>query len=216
MQIVPVFGAPKTPPVLYWITGLMLGLEALLQLADNGLFGPVDLRGLVISYGAFWDFLFPPGSVDRALFPGQSYTMLFTYAFLHAGTLHVLMNSVIFLALSKTLSLAFGTKQVLLGMLVGAVSSALIFGVLGDTSSPMIGASGVVFCLIGLWLYSSRVEAISYGRPARSVISVLVGLIVIHVILHVFMSGTIAWQAHLGGFISGYFILPWFIQRPIK
>ena len=31
-------------------------------------------------------------------------------------------------------------------------------------------------------------------------------LIVIHLLLHVFMGGQIAWQAHLGGFVAGYFL----------
>jgi membrane associated rhomboid family serine protease len=36
---------------------------------------------------------------------------------------------------------------------------------------------------------------------------------VIHVLLHLFMGGQIAWQAHLGGFVAGYFLMPWFIDR---
>ncbi|NCV52790.1 MAG: rhomboid family intramembrane serine protease [Gammaproteobacteria bacterium] len=27
------------------------------------------------------------------------------------------------------------------------------------------------------------------------------------------MGGQIAWQAHLGGFVAGYFLMPWFIDR---
>ena len=37
-------------------------------------------------------------------------------------------------------------------------------------------------------------------------------LIVIHLLLHVFMGGQIAWQAHLGGFVAGYFFMPLFID----
>jgi len=213
MQIIPVFGGPPTPKTLWWLTGLMLMLEGLAQLSDRGWFGVLDLRGLMISYGAFWDFLFPPGAVDQALFPGQSYSMLMTHAFLHAGTIHVLMNTVIFIALGKTLAVYFGLRLVMLTMLLGAVSSGVAFGLLESTAAPMVGASGVVFAFIGLWLQASRSELKRLGRPGRSTASVMMSLIVIHVLLHVFMGGQIAWQAHLGGFVAGYFLMPWLIDR---
>jgi membrane associated rhomboid family serine protease len=213
MQIIPVFGGPPTPKTLWWLTGLMLMLEGLAQLSDRGWFGVLDLRGLMISYGAFWDFLFPPGAVDQALFPGQSYSMLMTHAFLHAGTIHVLMNTVIFIALGKTLAVYFGLRLVMLTMLLGAVSSGVAFGLLESTAAPMVGASGVVFAFIGLWLQASRSELKRIGRPGRSTASVIMSLIVIHVLLHVFMGGQIAWQAHLGGFVAGYFLMPWLIDR---
>jgi len=213
MQIVPVFGGPPTPKTLWWLTGLMLMLEGLAQLSDRGWFGVLDLRGLMISYGAFWDFLFPPGAVDQALFPGQSYSMLLTHAFLHAGTIHVLMNTVIFIALGKTLAVHFGLRSVMLTMLLGAVSSGVAFGLLESTAAPMVGASGVVFAFIGLWLQASRSELKRLGRPGRSTASVIMSLIVIHVLLHVFMGGQIAWQAHMGGFVAGYFLMPWLIDR---
>ena len=213
MQIVPVFGGPPTPKTLWWLTGLMLMLEGLAQLSDRGWFGVLDLRGLMISYGAFWDFLFPPGAVDEALFLGQSYSMLLTHALLHAGTIHVLMNAVIFIALGKTLAVYFGLRLVMVTMLLGALSSGVAFGLLESTAAPMVGASGVVFAFIGLWLQASRSELKRLGRPGRSTASVMMSLIVIHVLLHVFMGGQIAWQAHLGGFVAGYFLIPWLIDR---
>ena len=188
-------------------------LEGLAQLSDRGWFGVLDLRGLMISYGAFWDFLFPPGAVDQALFPGQSYSMLLTHALLHAGTIHVLMNAVIFIALGKTLAVYFGLRLVMLTMLLGAVSSGVAFGFLESTAAPMVGASGVVFAFIGLWLQASRSELKRLGRPGRSTASVMMSLIVMHLLLHVFMGGQIAWQAHLGGFVTGYFLMPWLIDR---
>mgnify|MGYP001057532477 CR=1 FL=1 len=214
MRIVAVFGGPKTPPVLWWLTGSLLMIELFAQLGDRGLLAGYDLRAWLISNGAFWDFLFPPGRVDQALYPGQSYVMLLTHAFLHAGTLHVIMNAVIFIALAKTLALAYGLRAVLLMSTVGAVASGVAFGLLETTAAPMVGASGVVFCLIGVWLYATRESAKALGQPTRSVASILIGLVLIHVLLHVFMGGMIAWQAHLGGFVAGFFVVPWLV-RPL-
>ena len=209
MRIVPVFGGPKTPTTLWWLAGVMLVLEGLAQLSDRGWFGVFDLRSLMISYGAFWDFLFPPGAVDHPLFLGQPYAMLITHAFLHAGTIHVLMNTVVFIALGKTLAVYFGLRLTLLTMLISAIVSAVMFGLLEKTPAPMVGASGVVFGLIGFWLQASRAEL---GRSDRSLASIIMSLIVIHLLLHVFMGGQIAWQAHLGGFVAGYFLMPLFID----
>ena len=209
MRIVPVFGGPKTPTTLWWLTGVMLLLEGLAQLSDQGWFGVFDLRSLMISHAAFWDFLFPPGTVDHALYLGQPYAMLITHAFLHAGTIHVLMNTVVFIALGKTLAVYFGLRLTLLTMLISAIVSAVMFGLLEKTPAPMVGASGVVFGLIGFWLQASRAEL---GRSGRSLASIIMSLIVIHLLLHVFMGGQIAWQAHLGGFVAGYFLMPLFID----
>ena len=211
MQIVPVFGGPKTPPTLWWMTGGLLTLEALFQLADNGWLG-VDLRSLAISYGGFWDFLFPPGRVDQALYPGQAYAMLLTHALLHAGTLHVIMNGVIFLALGKTLALRFGMPSVWITAGLGAISSGVMFGLLEDTAAPMVGASGVVFAFLGLWLYCAREDQRRLGNQARSITSIFIGLVVVHIVLHVFTGGMIAWQAHLGGFLAGFFVMPWLVM----
>ena len=213
MQILPVFGGPPTPRLFWWLTALLLGIECVAQLSDRGLFGDLDLRSLMVSYGAFWDFLFPPGVVDQTLYPGQSYLMFVTHALLHAGTVHVLMNAAIFIALGKTLAFYYGLKLTLITMLLGAVCSGITFGLLETTAAPMVGASGVVFAFIGVWLQTSRAEAVRMGRPARSASVVIISLIVFHIFMDVFMGGQIAWQAHLGGFVLGYFVIPWFIGR---
>lgn len=213
MQILPVFGGPPTPRLFWWLTALLLGIECVAQLSDRGWFGDLDLRSLMVSYGAFWDFFFPPGVVDQTLYPGQSYLMFVTHALLHAGTIHVLMNAAIFIALGKTLAFYYGLKLTLITMLLGAVCSGITFGLLETTAAPMVGASGVVFAFIGVWLQTSRAEAVRMGRPARSASVVIISLIVFHVFMDVFMGGQIAWQAHLGGFVLGYYVIPWFIGR---
>ena len=62
--------------------------------------------------------------------------MLITHAFLHAGTIHVLMNTVVFIALGKTLAIYFGLRLTLLTMLISAIVSAVMFGLLEKTPRP--------------------------------------------------------------------------------
>jgi membrane associated rhomboid family serine protease len=73
----------------------------------------------------------------------------------------------------------------------------------------MVGASGVVFAFLGLWLYCAREDQRRLGQQARSITSVIIGLVIVHLLLHVFTGGMIAWQAHLGGFLAGFFVMPW-------
>lgn len=211
MRIVPVFGGPPTPYVLWCIAGSILLFECVFQLADHGVVGSFDLRSRLFRLAAFWDNQFPPGTVDDALYPGQSYVMLVSYVFLHAGMIHAFMNAVILISLSKTLAIYLSLRLVLISMVLGAISSALFFGWLANTSAPMIGASGVVFALIGLWLHQSRSRSV-FGDSKQSIAVIIFALTVIHIVLHVLMSGQLAWQAHLGGFIIGYIVMPWFLR----
>ena len=201
----------RAPGPLWLIAGLLLGIETLLQLADNGILPWDNLRSTVVAYGAYWDFLFPPGRVDQAMYPGQAYAMLLTHGFLHAGSLHVIMNTVVLFGLGKTLSFHVGISRVLVTLLFGVISGAVVFGLIADTAQPMLGASGGVFALFGLWMQWQRLQALQAGRPAPSVLSLLLGLFLIHLILGVFLGDSIAWQAHLGGFALGYWVMPWIV-----
>lgn len=202
----PEYSAPRP---LWVVCGLLLLIETTLQLADHGVLPWAELRSTAIGYGAFWDFLFPPGRVDQALYPGQAYVMLISYAALHGGSLHVIMNTVVLFGLGKTLSFQIGVGRVLLTLLAGIVSGAAVFGLMTTTAQPMLGASGGVFALLGLWMHLQRMQAIAAGQPARSILSTLFGLILIHLVLGVFLGDSIAWQAHFGGFAVGYWVMPW-------
>ena len=210
MRIVPVFGGPPTPPVLWCIVGSIIIIEIILQLSDYELFGTSDLRIRLISLGAFWDSLFPPSFIKGAIYPAQPYAMFLSHVFLHGGMVHAIMNSVILISLSKTLAAYNSVSFVLISMIIGAIFSSTSFGLLADTSAPMIGASGMVFALIGLWLRQSRSQELSNDAFNLSIVTIFATLVVIHLILHVFMGGQSAWQAHLGGFVAGYFVIPWF------
>lgn len=206
----------RAPRPLWVVSGLLLLIETILQLADHGILPWTELRSTAIGYGAFWDFLFPPGRVDQALYPGQAYAMLVSYAFLHGGSLHVIMNTVVFFGLGKSLAFHVGVGRVLLTGLAGVVGGAVLFGLLATTAQPMLGASGGVFALLGLWMHLQRMQAIAAGQPPRSILSTLFGLILIHLVLGVFLGDSIAWQAHFGGFAVGYWVMPWCVQSRVR
>ncbi|HMB13931.1 MAG TPA: rhomboid family intramembrane serine protease, partial [Roseovarius sp.] len=84
------------------------------------------------------------------------------------------------------------------------VGGGLAFGVLSQSTGPMIGASGAVFGLIGLWQgwdYRMRKHA---GLPLRPVITGILGLAAANLVLFVILNGGLAWETHLGGWLVGW------------
>jgi len=63
---------------------------------------------------------------------------------------------------------------------------------------------GAVFGLIGLWQamdYRMRRRA---RLPLQRILMAILGLIVANIALFAILSGGLAWQAHLGGWIAGW------------
>jgi membrane associated rhomboid family serine protease len=152
--------------------------------------------------GAFWQPVLS-GALPP-VYPGQTALMFITHAFLHGGFTHLAMNSVILLSLGKFVSIHIGAAKTVLVLFLSAVGGAACFGIISSSSAPMIGASGAVFGLIGLW------QAMDYRMrrrsklPVRPVVMAFLGLVASNILIFVLLSGGLAWEAHLGGWIVGW------------
>jgi membrane associated rhomboid family serine protease len=152
--------------------------------------------------GAFWQPVLS-GALPP-VYPGQTALMFITHAFLHGGFMHLAMNSVILLSLGKFVSIHIGAAKTVLVLFLSAVGGAACFGLISSSSAPMIGASGAVFGLIGLW------QAMDYRMrrrsklPVRPVVMAFLGLVASNILIFVLLSGGLAWEAHLGGWIVGW------------
>jgi membrane associated rhomboid family serine protease len=94
------------PAFLWWIVGVIALVEFTLSAADAGVIGTPEWRWIGFTYGAFWQ---PPLSNDvGSVFSGHFVTMFITYAFLHGGIAHLLLNSVVLLALGKMVAGSVG------------------------------------------------------------------------------------------------------------
>ncbi len=195
----PQSGAPR---FLWVLVGIMAGIEAVLGLSGAGYLGPPDLRWTAFRFGAFWVPILD-GQV-MPLYPGQGVAMFLTYAFLHGGLAHLALNGVVLLSLGKFVAERIGPARTLWLLLLAAVAGGAGFGFLSSGGAPMVGASGAVFGLIGLWQcwdYRARRRA---GLPVRPVLGAIVALAVANVVLFVFLYGGLAWEAHLGGWLAGW------------
>ena len=138
------------------------------------------------------------------------WSSFFTHAFLHGGTLHLVMNGAIFLALGGAVANLIGAVRFCALFLVCAAAGALTFALITDADGPLVGASGVIFGLFGVlkrweWRYIRAT-----GASSRRFWGTIGALVVMNLALFFFLSGAgaIAWEAHLGGFVAGWLIAP--------
>mgnify|MGYP006274473213 FL=1 len=195
------------PPMIWAMAGIFVAVEVLLALSDMGVL-PRGLRVWAYQRFAFFDIAFEAARSGQQV-PLAFYWSFVTHAFLHGGAAHLLMNTVVFLALGAHLCRAVGELATFLLFLGAAAGGALVFGLIADTGLnfvPMVGCSGALFGFLGAmkrweWRYLS-----AYDLPKQRFWSTIFALVLINVLLSLasFGGGGVAWEAHLGGFLSGW------------
>ena len=193
---------PCAPGFLWVLIGVMAAIELPLTLSDAGWVGSAGWRMNVFLHGAFWPPLLGEGLAP--LYPGQKALMFLTHALLHGNVVHFAMNSAVLLALGKGVSTSLGAGKTVLLLALSAVAGAAAFGLLSSASGPMIGASGAVFGLLGLWQAWDFRRRRHINQTLRPVLRGIGGLLLVNLVLFVALSGTLAWEAHLGGWIAGW------------
>ncbi len=119
--------------------------------------------------------------------------------FLHAGLSHIISNTIPLVVLSAFIRLSIGSGRLLVVILGGVVGSGLGTWVF-SSGGVVIGASGLVFALIGFLL------ADAYFSPSlRSwAVAILSGVLYGGALLSIFVFlPFISWAAHFWGLVSG-------------
>jgi membrane associated rhomboid family serine protease len=167
---------------------------------------------------------------------------LISYSFLHAGWPHLIINSVWLMAFGSVVARRIGSVRFLTLFALSAIGAALLHFVTHTNDvMPVIGASGAVAGIMaaairfvfqpGESLSGFSLDASgSYRAPSLPLlktfqdrrtlrfillwlaINLLTGLAGIPLGLG---EGSIAWEAHLGGFFTGLVVFSW-IDLPIK
>lgn len=129
--------------------------------------------------------------------------------FLHAGFAHLLANSTSFAILGVVAYIAVNTVRFFGVIVVSAVTSGLGAWLFGAVGTVVVGASGVIFGLLGFLLVRGFIER-SVGAIAVSVaVLLLYGTALLGV-----LPGTphVSWQGHLFGFAGGV-LAAWVLRR---
>lgn len=130
--------------------------------------------------------------------------------FLHAGFAHLLSNSLVFAVLGVIAYAAVSLARFLALVVITTLSSGLGAWAFGSPGTVVVGASGVIFGLLGFLLFR--------GLAERSA-----GAITISIMMVIIYGGTISgvlpgvpyvsWQAHLFGFLGGALAAFWLRRR---
>jgi membrane associated rhomboid family serine protease len=162
-----------------------------------------------------------------------AFTSPVTYAFLHGGWMHLVVNMIWLAAFGSPLAYRLGPGRLLAFWVFTALAAALFhFLAHPDSAMPVIGASGAISGMMGAASrFGFRMERHD-GRPAfagrmlsifeafrsRAVLAFLAVWMIVNLVTGLgFMSpgmtNPIAWEAHIGGFLAGFFCLAPFVGR---
>lgn len=189
---------PLPAPIKHFIL-ICVGLE-ICALAGMLTGSGSAVRNLMLLVGGFWPGMLSGGPV---LYPGQGITMFASSAFLHGGLTHLAMNMIGLVWLGPIIVNRLGVRAFWPVAGLSALGSGLCFALLSHSTTPMVGASGVIFGLLGvvaIWDLMDRIDRRASLRPLMQHALVFLAL---NVALTLLSQGVIAWQAHLGGLVAG-------------
>jgi membrane associated rhomboid family serine protease len=173
------------------------------------------VNGIIFAYGILSNsqdqIISQYGFVPDYLFHGNhslsdSVARLFSSMFIHANIAHIAFNLLALAYLGGFAERSIGIPRYLLIYLVAGVAGALLHGViasfiLGQGSSILIGASGAISGIMGITAALGDIRG--YYWLAIQILFAFVGS---------FASISIAFMAHVGGFIAGLLLTKLLIE----
>jgi membrane associated rhomboid family serine protease len=215
---------PERQPV-FNIAGVVVALIAICAaihalLSYLGSTDP-DLFWLVLEKTAFIPILYS-GQFEMDVF---AISAPVTYSLLHGSVTHLAINMIWLLAFGSPLANRMGTWRFLLFWVVTAIAAAALHYLFHQYDpTPLVGASGAIAGMMGAAArFGFRIDRTAQppgfrGRPLpilfvltlRPVVTFLVIWLAINLLSGFFglvpgEEGAIAWEAHVGGFVAGFF-----------
>lgn len=141
------------------------------------------------------------GALDGALIIHQGeWWRLATPLFLHAGLIHLLVNSVSLYYVGTLYERCVGRARFLFVYVLAGIGGSVLS--VARVNELGVGASGAIFGLfgaLGIFFYQNRAI---FGPIARSLVRQIVGLSVLNLALPLAIANIDGW-AHVGGLVTG-------------
>lgn len=154
--------------------------------------------GLVIGE----ETLFQLGAkINARILLDHEYYRLGSVMFLHAGLLHLAMNTYALWIFGQEVERFYGSLRLALIFILGGLTASVFS--LALTPGPSVGASGAVFAVFAaemVLLYTNRAL---FGDGARQRLQSLVMVLILNAGIGFAAQGVIDSWAHLGGFLGG-------------
>lgn len=174
-----------------------------------------QLQELVHQYG-----LLPTDIIELNIVP------LFSHMFLHGDLGHIMGNMLFLWVFGNNVEDALGKLKFIIFYIVSGLGSAFLQSFIsllsGDLTTPMIGASGAISGVLAAYMrlfpYGKVLTVIPpfiffvFTLPAWFFIGYWFVLQVLSAMFVPVELGGVAWYAHIGGFITGWYTLRFFIK----
>jgi membrane associated rhomboid family serine protease len=184
---------------------------------------------LQLGPSALKSFIFTWGLIPARLTgdPSTAWLTIFSAMFLHGSWVHLLGNMWFLHIFGDNVEARMGKLRYLLFYLLSGVAAVLLQTYLQpDSQQPMIGASGAIAGVLGAYLISfprARIASLVPILFIFTIVEVPAALfLIIWFLIQVYsglfaMQGasasSIAWWAHIGGFIFGLIMVFFFSRR---
>jgi membrane associated rhomboid family serine protease len=189
---------------------------------------------LAIGMWIAWIFHLPLGgmtewAVSATVLKAGHVETIALHMLAHGGLAHILMNSIVLVQLGGPLVVRLGPPpqswlRFAIAFILGGLSGMIVYLAIHPTSTtPMLGASGAIYGLLGLLIRSPtsdaplmpirspemRAEFVAFAKD-----NLLLILLLTVPALLAGRSGGVAWEAHLGGFLFGLLAAPKLLPEP--
>jgi len=124
------------------------------------------------------------------------------------GWADILFNMWALIYVGPALEGFLGRLRFLSVYLLSAVGGGVLYYFLAPANAAAVGASGAIFGLFGAWFVVSR----RLRLDTRGIVT----LIAINLALSLFLHNIIAWQAHIGGLLTGALLTGAYAYAPRK
>jgi len=185
--------------------------------------GERALNAAMFSFGVTPATLLGPAQLPAELYRIPPWSTVLTSMFLHGGWMHLIGNMLYLWIFGNNVEDAMGHGRFVVFYVLCGVAAALAQAIPDPQSAvPMIGASGAISGVLGAYLLlfpRARVLVlVPLGFFSRAIylpaLVVLGFWFVLQIVSSALTSssegGGVAWGAHIGGFVAGMVLIPFF------
>lgn len=181
-----------------------------------------NAEGVAYSFGLIPAVFFGARELPPELSVIPSSLTLITSMFLHGGWMHLIGNMAYLWIFGNNVEDAMGHARFIIFYLLCGVAATLAHAFFDiDSTLPLVGASGAIAGVLGAYLLlhpKSRVLVLVFlgffvttvRLPAVVVIGFWIALQLFNAALAGPSAGGVAWWAHIGGFVAGLALIPFF------
>lgn len=182
----------------------------------------------VFSFGVIPAVLFDIKAAPVGLDVLPAWMTIFTSMFLHGGWMHLIGNMLYLWIFGDNVEDVMGHKRFIVFYLLCGVVAVMAHALLDPHSEiPMIGASGAISGVLGAYLllfpHARVLVAIPifvFIQTARIAAGWVLGfwfvLQIVNSLANTGQQGGIAFGAHIGGFVAGMILIPFFKNKNVR